>query len=128
MEPLPDDAKVRTPGFSRASATKSLRDFAGTFGFAISRNGVLAIVATVRKSWTESKDRLGLEARIHRLRTRICHEQRVSVGGRLGDGFSPDDPGRTRAVLDDDRLAPFFGQQLSDLAGKHVGGASRRLR
>src|SRR3954468_4572564 len=59
MDPLPDEAKVRTPGFSRASATKSSRDLAATLVFAISRNGVLAIVATVRKSWIESKDKLG---------------------------------------------------------------------
>ncbi len=71
---------------------------------------------------------LGIEARIdHEGRLRP-DEQRVSVGCRLGDVFRRDLIVGARPVLDDDLLAPGFGEALREQAGKRIGDAAGRGR
>src|SRR5258708_3896810 len=55
-----------------------------------------------------------------------AHEQRVAVGGGLGDIFGGDDALRTGLVLDDDRLAQSFGHLGRDHAHDDVVAAAGR--
>jgi hypothetical protein len=78
----------------------------------------------------ESLDRiigqLGVEARIdHEGRFRP-DEQRVAVGRGLGDVFRRDLIVGARLVLDDDLLAPRFGEALRERAGERVGHTAGR--
>ncbi len=71
---------------------------------------------------------LRIQARIDRVRADRAHFERVAVGRRLGDEFRADVAARARPIVDDDALAPGFGEVLRDLAGENVGGAARRKR
>ena len=69
---------------------------------------------------------LAIEARVHRMRTGIAHDQRVTVGRRLGDEFRTDDAARARPRLDHHPVAQRIGELLPDRARHQVRPAARR--
>ena len=64
--------------------------------------------------------RVGDEGRIRR------HEKRVAVRGSFGDRFSSDLTRAARLVLDNELLAPFFGEPLRQRTRNNVRDAAGR--
>ena len=76
----------------------------------------------------EVLDRIEREARIQRCTDRIGlrgKQQRIAVGGRLGDQLAADRRARARLVLDENRLAEAPGQLLRDQTHRPVDRAAR---
>src|SRR5204862_473083 len=71
---------------------------------------------------------LRVDRRIHGHRPARAHEQRIAVGGGLGDVFGGDDALRAGLVLDDDRLAEAFGHLGREDAHDDVVAAAGRGR
>ena len=70
---------------------------------------------------------LRIHARVHRERARD-EQQRVAVCRRSGDELGADIARRARPVVDDDLLAPCFGELLAEQACEQIGAAARRVR
>ena len=65
------------------------------------------------------------ERGVDRVRSGDAHEQRVTVGLRLGDDVRAHAAAGARVVLDHDRLSPLRLELLADEARGDVGGAAR---
>ena len=76
---------------------------------------------------------LGIEGQVLVERIVDCmagrrHQQRVAVGGRLGDRVGADRSTRAGLVIDDDRLAPVGTKFLANGPRKDVGATTGRIR
>ena len=80
------------------------------------RNEIVQLVVDLLRHW-----------HARRLRRR-CEEKRVAVGIRMNNVFSGNDTGRTRLVLDDDRLAEPIRQARAHDARLKIDRSAGRIR
>ena len=124
--PMPDEPKLRSPGFARASSMNSFRFVAFTDGCATSTLGPTAIIAigamaldgVVRQL---VQRRAGGIARRH-------HGDRVAVRVGARRNLGADRAAGARAVVDDELLAELLGQPRRQQARDDVGAAAGRER
>ena len=69
---------------------------------------------------------VGVEGRIDRQRADVTHQQGVAVGRRSRGLVGTHAATSTGDVVNDDRLAPGFGQLLANGPGEDVGAAAGR--
>ena len=70
----------------------------------------------------------GQQTDVDGMRTDVADHQRVAIRRRLGDNVRADVSACSGPIVDDDRLAPRFGELSADLAPERVGDAADRER
>ena len=127
-DPGPPEPKLSLPGLDLASATSSCAVFAGDEAGTTRKLGTVYTSATGAKSLIGSNPQLVVEMRIDRVRRKRRHEQRVPIGLLVRRHRRADVAGRTRPVVDDDRLAQPLRQRVGDHARRRVDATARRPR